>query len=114
LFLTTKKGNREELHDGKGARSQTGAYSDVKVITPDREIPWNEVSHFSDEEMKRLMKEVVNRLYTLLLHFDDKEFLNALLRWGTDTPKNGTSRKSWPILCCVIESLPNRKSLPAR
>ncbi len=77
-----RNGYIEKLHEGKGPRSQTGDYSDVKVITPDREIPWTELSRFSDEEMKRLMKEVVNKLYTVLLHFDDKEFLNALLRWG--------------------------------
>lgn len=65
-----------------GARSQTGDYSDVKVITPDREIPWNELSLINDEEMKRLMREVVNKLYTVLLNWEDADFLRALLEAG--------------------------------
>ena len=52
----------ETLHAGKTAESQAGDYSDVKIITPAREIPWNELSRISDEEMKCLMKEVVNKL----------------------------------------------------
>jgi hypothetical protein len=32
----------EELHIGKSPISETGDYSDVKVVTPSGEIPWNE------------------------------------------------------------------------
>lgn len=32
--------------------------------------------------MQRLMKEIVNKLYTVLLNLEDEEFLAALLRWG--------------------------------
>jgi hypothetical protein len=31
----------EVLHTGKSARSKTGDYSDVKVVTPYGEIPWD-------------------------------------------------------------------------
>ena len=54
----------------------------MKIITPAREIPWNELSRISDEEMKCLMKEVVNKLYTALIHLDDEAFVSALLHWG--------------------------------
>jgi hypothetical protein len=54
----------EDLHAGRFPRSRTGDYSDVTVITPDGEIPWTEVSRISDEEMKALMIEVVDRVYT--------------------------------------------------
>jgi hypothetical protein len=57
-----RNGLIEELHCGKGAHSLAGDYSDVKVVSPDREIPWHELSRISDEEMKRLMKEIVNKL----------------------------------------------------
>ncbi len=77
-----RNGFIEELHSGKVAESQAGDYSDVKVITPDREIPWNELSRISNDEMKHLMKEVVNRVYTVLLNFEDEAFLNALLSMG--------------------------------
>jgi hypothetical protein len=35
--------------------------SDVKVVSPDGEIDWNELSRVSDAEMKALMIDVVDR-----------------------------------------------------
>jgi len=63
-----RNGFIEELHCGKGVYSPAGDYSDVRVVTSDREIPWHELSRISDEEMKRLMKEIVNKLYAVLLN----------------------------------------------
>src|SRR6516225_5004335 len=51
----------EDLHSGEVPTSESGDYSDVKVITPDREIPWGDLSRFDDREMKALMIAVVNR-----------------------------------------------------
>jgi len=51
----------EDLHSGEAPISESGDYSDVKVITPDREIPWSDLSRFGDREMKALMIDVVNR-----------------------------------------------------
>jgi hypothetical protein len=56
----------EDLHAGIYPSSEVGDYSDVKVVTPFGEIPWNKVSRLSDEEMKGLMIDVVNRSYTFL------------------------------------------------
>ena len=42
----------EDLHAGTFPSSKTGDYSDVRVVTPYGEIPWNAVSRLSDEEMK--------------------------------------------------------------
>ena len=56
----------EDYHAGKVPQSKTGDYSDVKVVTPYGEIPWNELSRINDEEMKVFNKEVVNKLYTYL------------------------------------------------
>jgi hypothetical protein len=72
----------EDLHAGITPSSQAGDYSDVKVVSPYGEIPWHRLSRISDDEMKVLMKEVVNKLYTVLVHLGDAEFLTALLRWG--------------------------------
>lgn len=58
----------EDLHAGRFPRSATGDYSDVRVVTPDGDIPWTEVSRISDPEMKALMIEVTNRLYTCFTH----------------------------------------------
>jgi hypothetical protein len=68
----------EDLHAGKTPRTQAGDFSDVKVMTPSGEIAWNDVSRISNDEMKRLMKEVVNKLFTALVRIDDPDFLKSL------------------------------------
>jgi hypothetical protein len=56
----------EDLHSGITPSSAAGDYSDVHVTTPYGEIPWSRLSRLSDEEMKGLMIDVVNRTYRLL------------------------------------------------
>lgn len=83
----------EDLHAGTGPSTMTGDYSDVKVTTPYGEIPWSRLSRISDPEMKTLMKEVVDKLFTVLTRLEDEAFLANLLRsssWQTgewDEPK---------------------------
>src|SRR5438309_1821897 len=72
----------EDLHSGTTPASETGDYSDVKVVTPYGEIPWQQLSRISDEEMKRLMKEIVNKVYTFLCRQDDPAFLQAFMALG--------------------------------
>ena len=72
----------EELHSGITPSSQSGDYSDVKVVTPYGEIPWHKLSRLSDVEMKRLMKEIVDKIYTFLRRQEEPEFLEAFLRLG--------------------------------
>jgi hypothetical protein len=60
----------------------------VKVVSPYGEIPWGRLSHFDDEEMRTLMKEVVNRIYTVLLRMDDLAFIDGLQRWGRQIARN--------------------------
>ncbi len=74
----------EDLHAGKSPISRTGDWSDVKVVTPGREIPWNELSRISDEEMKKLMKQVVNKLYTVLMSLDNDEAMRLVFSGGED------------------------------
>ena len=57
----------EKIHSGKLVRSKIGDYSDVKVVTPFGEIPWNEVMRITQDEMKAFNKEVVNKIFTVLL-----------------------------------------------
>ena len=72
----------EDLHSGRYPSSRTGDYSDVTVVTPYGEIPWNEVSRLNDAEMKRLMKEVVDKLYTFLHYNRDVVFLENFMAWA--------------------------------
>lgn len=64
----------EDYHCGVSPSSKTGDYSDVRVISPYGEIPWNNLSRLSDEEMQRLNKEVVNKIYTFLLFTFDPRY----------------------------------------
>lgn len=68
----------EDLHSGIGPSSKTGDYSDVKVVTPYSDIPWEHLSRFGDEEMKELMIDVVNHTYTFLCMLADDGFAKKL------------------------------------
>jgi hypothetical protein len=72
----------EELHAGTAPSSQTGDYSDVKVVTPYGEIPWVQASRISDDEMHRLMKEVVDKIYTVLLRLNRPEFIERMDKYS--------------------------------
>ena len=74
----------ENIHAGLTPVTRTGDYSDVKVIDADgREIPWPEVSHFDDDAMRDLMRQVVNRLYSFQLLAGDPGFQEWMARWET-------------------------------
>ena len=57
----------EVLHAGTFPSSQTGDYTDVKVVSPSGEMAWNRLGRISDEDMQPLMEEIVDRLYTFLV-----------------------------------------------
>ncbi len=68
----------EDVHAGVAPSTQTGDHSDVKVVTPYGEIPWINASRISDDEMHQFMKQVVDRIYTVLLRLDDSEFIERM------------------------------------
>ena len=73
----------ETLHAGIVPVTHAGDYSDVRVIDADgREIGWNDVSHLDDDQMRALMKEIVNRVYTFYISIDDEEFRDRIDRWA--------------------------------
>lgn len=71
----------EDIHAGMVPRSATGDFDDVKVVTPYGEIPWTRLSRISDEEMKALMIEVTNKVFTFLTHAEHLMTLDAAGRW---------------------------------
>lgn len=79
VAICVRNGYLEELHAGTRPFTETGDYSDVKVVTPHGEIPWNEVSRIDDAEMKKLIKGIVNGIYTVLLHEHDPQYIRAFL-----------------------------------
>lgn len=92
----------ETLHAGPGVVSRTGDYSDVFVIDADgKRVPWSEVSRLNDDEMRDLMREIVNRLYTFQLRLGDTEFqayidrqLTATMNWDEPGLDNNLAGKA--------------------
>jgi len=84
----------EQLHAGTIPSSNTDDYSDVKVVTAYGEIEWPRLSRISNVEMRELMMEVVDKLYSVLLRLDDPAFVESVKqfgkRWaaGWDEPKD--------------------------
>ena len=78
----------EDLHAGIYPDSATGDYTDVKVVSPYGEIPWNKVSRISGAEMRSLMRQCVNRVYTYLLHLETSRGFKIDRRW--DPPELDT------------------------
>jgi ligand-binding SRPBCC domain-containing protein len=70
----------EDFHAGITPHSEAGDYSDVVVKTPAGTIPWSKLSRLSDQEMKTLMIDVVNRTYLLLRTLFDEEVGSYLIQ----------------------------------
>ena len=68
-----------ELGEGLSPVTRTGDYSDVVVVDADgRIIPWQRVARLDHTEMERTMREIVDRLYTILRNMEAAEL--AMLR----------------------------------
>src|SRR5208283_3108691 len=77
----------EDLHAGTSPSSASGDYSDVTVSSPYGAIPWLKVSRLNDDEMKRLMIDVVDRTYRFIhTLFDEDTGGQILLRLAERDP----------------------------
>jgi len=77
----------EDLRAGISPSSASGDYSDVNVSTPYGVIPWPKVSRLNDDEMKRLMIDVVNRAYRFIhTLFDENAGGDILVRLAERDP----------------------------
>ena len=58
-----------------GRITKTGDYSDVVVVDAEgQRLPWPEISRFDEDEMRDLMRQIVNKIYTFLAKMDDPDF----------------------------------------
>ena len=70
-MLCVRNTHLETIHAGKTPVTRTGDWSGVIVVDADgNRIPWADVSHISDDELRDLMRDIVNRLYTFHLYAD--------------------------------------------
>ena len=66
----------------------TGNSSDVFVVDADgQRIPWPDVSRFNDAELRALMHDIVNRLYTFHVCADAPGLQAEVARWMTVTSR---------------------------
>jgi len=79
----------EAIHRGFWPATDTGDYSDVRVVTPAGEIPWNSLSRISQAEMKEFNKNVVNAIFTIFLAKYPGAFLGLPARWDAPKPDMG-------------------------
>jgi hypothetical protein len=81
-MLCVRNTQLETLHAGLRPITRTGDYSDVFVVDAEgRLIPWSDASHIDDAEMRDLMRNIVNRLYTFHLCADDPKLQAQIERW---------------------------------
>ena len=81
-MLCVRNTHLETLHAGLSPVTRTGDYSDVFVTDANgRHIPWTDVSHIDEDEMRDLMRDIVNRLYTFHLEADDPKLQAQIERW---------------------------------
>lgn len=59
----------------------------MKVVSPYGEIPWNDMSRISDEEMKALMIEIVDRVFTAIQDNPDNPKVGLRLPSGWNAPE---------------------------
>lgn len=86
--ICVRNSRLEDLHTGRVPVSRTGDGSDVVVEDGDgNRIPWSEVSRIDDAEMRALMREIVDRLYTFQLRIDDPAFRAEIERWAAATAR---------------------------
>lgn len=81
-MLCVRNTNLETIHAGKTPVTRTGEWTDVTVVDADgNRIPWNDVSRITDDEMRDLMRDIVNRLYTFHLCADEPGLQAEIERW---------------------------------
>ena len=74
-LMCVSQSHLEDFHEGVPPITRTGDYSDVVVVDADgRRIPWPEVSHLNQDEMRDLMREVVNKIHIFLVKAEDPDF----------------------------------------
>ena len=81
-IICARNSRLEDLHAGQVRITKIGDWSDVVVIDGEgNRIPWAELSRIDDGEMRALMRDVVNRLYTFHLKSDDSTLRAEIERW---------------------------------
>ena len=100
------------IREGQCPVTKTDDYSDVVVVDADgRIIPWQRVARLDRAEMERTMREIVDRLYTVLRNMEAAEM--AMLRkhredetsqWSRPRENPGLKKQLEVIASGIVES----------
>jgi len=81
-MICVRNSQLEDLHAGIVPVTKTGDFGDVFVLDAEgNQIPWAEVSRIDDDEMRALMKNIVNRIFTFHLCADDPKLQAEIEKW---------------------------------
>ena len=107
--ICVRNSRLEDLHAGRVPVSRTGDGSDIVVEDGEgNRIPWSEVARIDDDEMRALMREIVDRLYTFHLRIDDPLFRAEIERWAAATA-HWDAPKPDAILSAIPAEAPARR-----
>lgn len=107
--ICVRNSRLEHLHAGRVPVSRTGDGSDIVVQDGEgSRIPWSEVARIDDDEMRALMREIVDRLYTFHLRIDDPLFRAEIERWAAATA-HWDAPKPDAILSAIPAEAPARR-----
>ncbi len=83
-MICVRNSKLEDLHAGRTPVTRTGDYSDVFVVDAEgNQIPWSVVARLDDDEMRALMRQIVDRLYTFHIKADDPALRDEIDKWMT-------------------------------
>ena len=84
VLVCVRNTRLEDIHAGLVPVNKNGDYLDGTVIDgAGRRIPWNDMSHFDDDAMRDLMRQIVDRVYTFQVKSDDPVFLRVIDWWSS-------------------------------
>jgi hypothetical protein len=107
--ICVRNSRLEDLHAGRVPVSRTGDGSDIVVQDGEgNRIPWSEVARIDEDEMRALMREIVDRLYTFHLRIDDPLFRAEIERWAAATA-HWDKPKPDAILSAIPAKAPARR-----
>ncbi len=113
--ICVRNSRLEDLHAGRSPVSRTGNGNGngngSDIIVKDGEgnrIPLSEVARIDDDEMRALMREIVDRLYTFHMRIDDPLFRAEIERWAAATA-HWDAPKPDAILSAIPAEAPARR-----
>ena len=107
--ICVRNSRLEDLHAGRVPVSRTGDGSDIVVQDGEgNRIPWSEVARIDEDEMRALMHEIVDRLYTFHLRIDDPSFRAQIERWAAATA-HWDEPKPDAVLSAIPAETPERR-----